>query len=253
MRPYAFLRYAAVCFLLPFLACQAQAFVDNELTIGMGGMVYITPYKSYDTQSALIPIVSYEGKYAYVREFSAGVKLVNLDFLEISAFAEYDYTCFKPRNSSDARLRKLSNRRDSMSLGTAVRLITPYGMLHASGAHDVLGRNNGLTGLIGYMNSVEFGPLELIPAAGVQWSNNSYNNYYYGVSGEESRKSGLNSHHVGSGVSPYTGLTIDYSLTKSWEIYYSGEWIFLNSAIKNSPMVSRTNTYSLMLGLSYTF
>ena len=257
-------RYIAVCgllfsFLFPTQAtAEESAFPDklaiaDELTIGMGGMVSIRPYKSYKTLWTPFPIVYYEGKYAYVRGFTAGVKLINLGFLEISAFAEYDYSSFDPNYTSDNQLRKLSNRRDSASAGMGAQLITPFGMLHASGARDILGHSNGFTGIIGYMNSIEFGPLELIPATGVLWSDSNYNNYYYGVNDDESRKSGLNSYNAGGGVSPYVKLTINYSLSSSWEILCGGELEFLNNTTKNSPMVNKTSIYSLMLGLSYTF
>lgn len=226
---------------------------DDEFSIGLGGKVGVTPYKNYDTQWTPLPIVSYEGKYAYVRGFTAGAKLINLDFLEFSIFAGYDDTSFNASDSSNRRLRKLSDRYSSAEAGLEVRLLTPYGMLHASGAQDMLGNSNGQSGTIGYMQSLEYGDLELIPSAGVQWSSGRYNDYYYGVSGRESRKSGLEAYDAGSGFSPYVGLTIDYSLTEAWEIFCSGELVFLSDAIRDSPMVGRKTTHSLMLGFSYTF
>lgn len=226
---------------------------DDEFSIGLGGRVGVTPYKRYDTQWSPLPIVSYEGKYAYVRGTTAGVKLINMEFLELSVFGGYDDTAFNASDSSDKRLRKLSDRYSSAVAGVDVRLLTPYGMLHMSGSQDVLNNSNGQSGAIGYMQSLEFNALELIPAVGVQWSSSKYNDYYYGVSGRESRKSGLESYDAGFGFSPYIGLTIDYSLTDAWEIFCSGELVFLNSAIKDSPMVDRKNTHSLLLGFSYTF
>ena len=246
-------RRIIVCGLLLSVACLARAVAGDELSVGLGGRVSVMPYKRYDTLWTPVPIVSYEGQYAYVRGLTAGVKLMNFEFLEVSTFAEYDDTCFRPDRSSDERLRKLSGRHPSVAAGMEARLITPYGMLRASGAQDILGHSKGLAGLIGYMNSLEFGPLELIPSAGMRWSSNRYNGYYYGVSGKESLKSGMDFYDTGGSVSPYAELTIDYSLTNSWEVYCGGELVFLSSTIRNSPMAGRTNTYSLMLGISYTF
>lgn len=238
--------------LCPMRAVAADADAD-EFSIGLGGRMSVTPYKNYGTQWTPFPIVSYEGKYAYIRGFAAGIKMVNLEFLEISAFAGYDDTSFNSSDSSDKRLRKLSNRHSSAVAGMEIRFLTPYGMLHASGAQDVSGNSDGQHGAVGYLQSLEFGDLELVPAVGVRWSSATYNNYYYGVSGRESRKSGLDAYDVGSGISPYVGLTIDYSLTDAWEILCSGELVFLDSAVRNSPMADRTSTYSLTLGFSYTF
>ena len=226
---------------------------DDELSIGVGGRMSVTPYKEYDTQWTPFPIVSYEGKYAYIRGFTAGVKMVNLEFLEVSVFAGYDGTSFDSSESSNKRVRKLSDRYSSAVAGLEVRLLTHYGMLHASVAQDVLGHSKGQNGTVGYMQSVEFGDLELIPAVGFQWSSSRYNDYYYGIRGGESRKSGLDAYDASAGISSYVGLSIDYSVTEAWEIFCNGELVFLDSTIKDSPMVDRSNTYNLMLGFSYTF
>ena len=44
-----------------------------------------------------------------------------------------------------------------------LRLLSPYGMFHVSGAGDVLSHSNGFNGDIGFIQSIEFGPLELLP------------------------------------------------------------------------------------------
>ena len=134
-----------------------------------------------------------------------------------------------------------------------LRLLSPYGMFHASGAGDVLSRSNGFNGDIGFIQSIEFGPLELLPAVGAYWSDARYNSYYYGVTRKDARKSGLGAYAPGSGFAPYVSFAIDYSLTEQWELFCQGEVTFLSGAVKDSPMVGETHTQSLTLGLTYTF
>ena len=117
----------------------------------------------------------------------------------------------------------------------------------------MLGNSNGFTGVIGYMQSLEYGDLELIPSLGAQWNSSKYNDYYYGVGGRESRRSSLDTYNAGGGFSPYMGITIDYSLSDAWKVFCSGEMVFLNNAVKDSPMVGRSNTYSFTLGAVFTF
>jgi len=111
------LKLAVLWYFLLVLACPLPAFAENEFSIGLGGRSSVTPYKQYDTPWTPFPIISYEGEYAYVRGFTAGVKLVNLEFLEISTFVGYDDTTFSSGNSKDKRLRKLSNRSSSATAG----------------------------------------------------------------------------------------------------------------------------------------
>jgi outer membrane protein len=246
------LRIAAFA-LLVSLCCPARAVAEDGAFASLAGQVGVAPYKDYDTQWMVLPMPGYEGRYAYLRGYAAGLKLINLEFLEFSVFAGYDGTRFDASDSSDKRLRRLSNRHSSLAAGLEVRLMTPYGMLHASAAQDTLGNSKGQSGAIGYMQSLEYGNLEVIPAVGAQWGSGRYHDYYYGVSGEEARASGLEPYRAGSGFSPYLGLTLDYSLGEAWEIFCGGELVFLSGAVKDSPMVDRTNTYSLTLGVSYTF
>jgi outer membrane protein len=253
MHPFAVLgRIALFMLLLPFV-CPLRAVAGDDVSIGLGGRVNVTPYKCYGAQRTPFPIVSYEGRYAYVRGYTAGLKLANLEFLEFSVFGEYDDTSFSASDSSDKRLRKLSDRYSGVAAGLEGRLLTPYGMLHASGSQDVMGHGKGQSIAMGYMHSLEYGDFEFIPAAGLRWSSGAYNDYYYGVSGSESRKSGLEAYEAGSGFSPYVGLTVDYGIADAWDAFCGGELVFLNSAVRNSPMVDRETTYGLTLGFSYTF
>ena len=112
---------------------------QTELSIGLGAMVTTSLYKRYKKEWAPLPIVSFEHDRVYIRGTAAGVKLVNLEFLKLSAFVAYDPTSFKAKESRNSHLRKLYNRNASALAGMEVRLLTPYGILLANGARDVLG------------------------------------------------------------------------------------------------------------------
>ena len=236
----------------PSKRCPTLPF-DGELTLGAGGNVSSSPYKGYGPDWLPFPMITYEGERFFIRGYTAGVKIINLPYLELSAFAGYDSTSFEASESSNRRLRRLEDRSSSAQAGMELRLISPYGMFHVSGAGDVLSRSNGFNGDIGFIQSIEFGPLELLPAVGAYWSDARYNSYYYGVTRKEARKSGLGSYAPGSGFAPYVSFAIDYSLTEQWELFCQGEVTFLSGAVKDSPMVGETHTQSLTLGLTYTF
>ncbi len=239
------------CFFL--LALSGKIVTAADFSVGIGGSVGSSPYKDYDTQWNVVPLVGFENEYAYIRGYTAGVKILNLDYLELSAFGGYDGTRFNAGDSSNWRLRKLKNRYSSAEAGMELRLLSPYGMLHASAARDILGNSDGWKGAIGYRQSLEYGPVEFIPAVGGYWMSSRYNDYYYGVSCKEAHKSGLAAYDAGAGVSPYLGLTISYSITQKWDVFCSGEMVFLNKAVKDSPMVGGSQTQSVTTGVMYNF
>jgi len=241
--------------LAPVLVAQAAlaAAAAPEIALGVGGSVSSAPYKRYDTQWMPLPLIDLDSEVVYIRGTALGVKVVHLDFLEVSAFAAYDATSFNASDTSDARLRALQDRDAGVAAGLEVRLLTPFGMLHASAAHDILGHSEAWSGALGYAYSVEFGPLELIPTVGLYWADSRHTSYYYGISGAESRASGLAAYDPGGGTSPYLGLAMYYSLTDNWEIFCSGEIVFLAANIQDSPMVGHARSQSLTLGLMYNF
>ena len=235
------------------LAAAAQAAAAVEVAVGVGGNVTFAPYKRYDTQWTPLPMIDLDSDYFYIRGTAAGIKICNLDFLEVSVYGVYDDTSFDAADTSDARLRLLQDRDASVAAGMEIRLTTPYGMLHASAARDLLNNSNGWKGALGYAYSVEIGSLEIVPTAGVYWSDSRYASYYYGISGQESRRSGLAAYDPGGGSSPYLGLTVSYSLTDAWEIFCRSEIVFLGGDIQDSPMVGRSQIRSLTAGIMYTF
>ena len=134
------------CPILPF---------DGELTLGAGGNVSSSPYKGYGPDWLPFPMITYEGERFFIRGYTAGVKIINLPYLELSAFAGYDSTSFEASESSNRRLRRLEDRSSSAQAGMELRLISPYGMFHVSGAGDVLSHSNGFNGDIGFIVSID--------------------------------------------------------------------------------------------------
>ena len=59
------------------------------------------------------------------------------------------------------------------------------------------------------------GKLTLTPAIGVLDDDENFNEYYYGISGNESRRSGLSSYSPGDSWTPYVGLSAKYALTSN--------------------------------------
>jgi outer membrane scaffolding protein for murein synthesis (MipA/OmpV family) len=261
MNKYLYIFFCIAClFLLPISGPAAEVMAEiqpdaqkNEFSIGIGGTVSTTPYKDYDTQVLPLPLLSYEGQYAYIRGYTAGVKLINRKNLELSAFAGYDDSSFDASDSSDSRMRLLKDRHSSLAAGLETRLTTPYGMFHASASRDMLGQSNGFTGILGYLLSLEYGAMEFVPTIGVYWSDSKYNDYYYGISAKESHKSGLEQYNGSFGFSPYLGLTLDYSITEQWEFFCHGELVRLSNTVKDSPMTGSSHTRNLAFGLTYNF
>lgn len=60
----------------------------------------------------------------------------------------------------------------------------------------------------------------LIPSVGISWFNKEHNQYYYGVTDKESKRSGLAPFYSKSGFTLHLGMTSVFILNKEWNIFW---------------------------------
>jgi outer membrane protein len=87
----------------------------------------------------------------------------------------------------------------------------------------------------------------------MEYSSENYNDYYYGVSRKEARRSGLNSYDADDGWSPYLELTASYKFAADWNVYATGRYHRLSDEVKDSPMVDKSWTGLMSMGVTYSF
>ena len=92
-----------------------------------------------------------------------------------------------------------------------------------------------------------------MPIGGALCTSSQHNDYYYGVSDKEARKSGLKSYDADSGVSPYVGIDVKVDLSENWNIFMNTRATFLSDEITDSPMVDEDVKYSFGAGITYRF
>lgn len=231
----------------------AQALAGGS--IGLGYFTGVSPYRDYDRNGTLFPLIHYENEHFYFRGLSLGLKAYEGYDTELSVFLAYNPHKFKASDSSYHRLRRLRDRDDSFMAGGRLSIDKPIGKLGAELAVDVTGHNEGLLGQLRYGYPLELDQLTITPEAGFYWASEKYNNYYYGVSRKEAAVSGLPFYQADAAAYPFGALKADLPLGKEGRlgIFAAAEVVFLPSTIKNSPMVGRSNTYSFGTGARYSF
>jgi outer membrane protein len=230
-----------------------SALADNNFSVGAGVGVLETPYKDYDRDVVPVPVITYEGDDFWFRGLGGGYYLWNDESDKLSITAYYSPFEFKPKDSDNWQLRRLDKRKATLMAGLSYVHNTQYGFLRTSLAGDTLDNSNGISWDLAWLYRYTNGGLTLTPGIGLEWSSENMNEYYYGVSGKESRRSGLDRYDPDSDWSPYLELSASYKLTDAWSVYGVGRYTHLSSEVKDSPMVDKSWAGALSAGVTYSF
>ncbi|EDS3841725.1 MipA/OmpV family protein [Salmonella enterica] len=244
-------RLLAFCTTISMSVHIVQA--KSEITLGGGVGVVEHPYKEYDANAYLIPVLSYSGEHFWVRGLGGGGYLWNDSTDKLSITGYWSPVYFKANDSNDRQLRLLDNRRSTMMAGISWSHHTPYGFLRTSLAGDVLNNSNGAEWDIAWLYHYINGGFTLTPGVGGEWSSKKQNQYYYGVSQKESNRSGMSRYEPKDGWSPYVEISTNYNFTGNWNIYGSARYSRLSDEIADSPMVDRSWSGLFSTGITYSF
>lgn len=243
----------ALCLLgLAVLSPLFSAFAE-ELSIGAVGAVTFSPYKSYDTVVMPLPFVTYKGDHFFIKGTSLGAYLFKNENHELSVGASYLGLEFKPRRTDEQPLKQLDKRRSTMLADVSYSYVSKFGLIRAQLAQDVLGNSNGMLGNLSLHVPWITDCFVIMPGVGVQWASSNHNEYYYGISGKESARSGLKRYDPGHTFAPYLTLEAKYSLTERWDLVAKGKVEYVPGKIQDSPMVGKNFAGSVMAGVQFNF
>jgi outer membrane protein len=160
---------------------------------------------------------------------------------------------FDPDDNDDHQMRQLDERKASAMLGGAFYRHENWGSLKFAIAADAMDESGGMLGELSYFKPIRMERLTLTPSLGVFYYDESFNDYYYGISAHESRRSGLQEYAAGDSWTPYVGLSAKYALTHNLYLNASAIYAALPDDVKNSPMIDRDDSLTLMTGASWRF
>lgn len=96
--------------------------------------------------------------------------------------------------------------------------------------------------------------LTLVPGIGTTWADGKYNDRYFGISGEESVRSGFARFDPGSGFKDVTlNLVANYRVATRWNLSVGASAIRVVGDVADSPFVEKKWNPSGFASLSYTF
>ena len=227
---------------------------DAKLSVGVNALYANTAYDTDKNEVRVLPSVFYDNNkfYARARGAQAGAYLVNDGTNELAATVQLAGNSFDPDDANGA-LSGLDERKISAAAGLSYLRRTPIGGLRAQIATDILDRSGGNTARLTYLARISTDKLTVYPSFGFEFHDKDYNNYYYGVSNEESARTGVDSYESKNSLNPYINISANYDFNENWAGFANQSLHYLSNEQYDSPMVdSRTESVST-LGLLYKF
>ncbi|ALR76453.1 MipA/OmpV family protein [[Enterobacter] lignolyticus] len=234
-------------------AASSAAQAEGKLTLGAGVGVVENPYKQYDADVYPVPVISYESDSFWFHGLGGGYYLWNDRADKLSITAYWSPLYFKPKDSDNSQLRALDRRKTTLMAGLSYVHNTPYGFLRTTLAGDTLGNSNGIVWDTAWLYRYINGGLTLTPGIGVEWNSDNQNQYYYGVSKSEAKRSGLRSYNPDNSWNPYLELAANYRFAGDWSVYGIARYTRLSGEITDSPMVDKSWSGVLSTGITYSF
>ncbi|PIT77979.1 MipA/OmpV family protein [Limnohabitans sp. G3-2] len=135
-----------------------------------------------------------------------------------------------------------------MGLGTFQR--TAVGGLFAYALHDP--RSGGQLGELNWAGQLDIGPVKLYPQLGLQYRSADYVQHLYGIDAAQSMATGLAVYRPGASLTPMATVQAAVPLSGPWSLQLQTRYRHLDSAVANSPLVSRSQKVSGFAALTYT-
>lgn len=230
--------------------------IDPNARLKLGLNASMNHY-AYDTDNdvTIMPQAFYDNNRVYIEGSEAGFYGYKDANNEWRLTASYDSRSFDPADANKAALQQLDERKWSALVGTSYMRITPYGGFKAQIETDALGRSDGTTAKIAHLSRFKAmnDTVTIYPELGLQWYNDKYNNYYFGVSEQESLRTGVKSYKADSSINPYLNISASYNLSPRWSAFISEHLEYLNSEQQDSPLVDNRVDNKLKIGFNYQF
>ena len=236
---------------LPGLAGAQVAPPPDHLVGDVGGGAFFTQSvirsKSNDTRALPYGYFDYGRFFARVDTLGFKTARLGYGYLELAGRVSQDGW-----RADTAALAGLTDRKTPIPLGIGTFQETPFGGIFLNAFVDA-NKSHGALLEATYAAQFKLGNWSFYPQLGVEYRNAKYTNYFYGVSAAESAASGYAAYTPGSSTTPVLGLGIEVPLGDPWMLSMQFRRKWLDAAVRNSPVVSRSAQDTGFVALSYRF
>jgi MipA family protein len=228
----------------------SQADSNSMFLLGPGVLVTVQPYKGMDSTIYPIPVITAVSAPFYFFIDTAGCRLFSDSNMTFDVIGKLRLDGYNADKSDD--FEGMHNRNMTVDVGGEFGISGDWGNLYARILTDALGQHDGQEYRLTYAKPFKFEKTKISPSVGFALLSSNLADYYYGVRNDEAR-AGRPAYNPGASVNWFAGLDATYQLNNDWTLLTSITYYWLDNNIRNSPIVNKDYTMSIIAGAMYRF
>lgn len=230
--------------LIPFNA------LAGDWGIGVAVQRYQHAQKGVDRVLEGIPFFLYQGERLNVGLGELSYALVKSSKAQLAIVGQARFEDYDPEDSS--ALTGMEKCDPAFEAGFGLNSHVLGGEVQLKALGDITGTRDGYEISMDYRIPYQAKRLTLMPAIGLSWQSEALVNYYYGVRASEAR-SDRPVFTGRSATNTFVDLTIDFKLTRRWNILGGMKYVLLDDNIEESPIIDKSYELSMFGALLYRF
>ena len=231
------------------LPCSTWAEDSGKFSVGIAYINGSSVYSNTKTSRVMLPSLAYEtDKININAQNGFTYKIINSQSTKFNvSFAPN----FKPYSSNDSNdLIGMERNMYVDSLISVSRELSRGLSARLGVGTELTGRFSGSTANVSLSQFIPINSVPVIFSLGSRWYDQKRANYLYGVYSTEA--TGLRANYeLNSVFVPYISINTFYSISENTRFFAGLNANFLSNEISNSPIVSKKNKMSVIMGLTY--
>ncbi|APG49401.1 MipA/OmpV family protein [Phaeobacter porticola] len=224
-------------------------FSNGQFSLGLGAFASSSLYKGESTESAALPFLSYESDRLSLGWGGVAYHFVNSEDMQVSVRVSAGE---KPDYPENKPLFAGLKRGTPIEAGFDATYHFDGFYVAGSAMMDVSSEHKGYHLEAKFGTEFQVGELGIDIGAGARMRDGKLNNFLYGVSASEANAQRA-AYDVGSTTEPFIDMTVVYPISDRVSVLGVVDYQLIDKKVHNSPLTNDKDSYSVGLGLVYSF
>lgn len=231
---------------------QPQGFGHTQNSLGISAVYNQNIYSGVDSQVLPFPLLNFTYNNFFLQNITAGYHAYTNDYVQASLILAPNFQGYNADDSDE--LSGMNDAEPSLNAGGRLMLKTKPIVTTLSAVHDISGRTAGNTASAKFSTGLPLMDKRLVlsPSVTFAYQDSNVVNYYYGVGNSEATAT-RSAYSPGGTINTTAGLVAMYKLSQHWQTNFTYMFTKFGNEIADSPIVSRSTSSTVLLGISYLF